>query len=81
MAVSAPHLVSYVSPGMLVAPPRAQPGPSPALGSGSGNSCAGGTERASIPAGGLGHGASSDLDPREGGSMAERWVGPGQNWA
>ncbi|XP_019505625.1 PREDICTED: connector enhancer of kinase suppressor of ras 1 isoform X3 [Hipposideros armiger] len=66
MAVSAPHLVSHVGPGMLVAPPRAQPGPSPALGSGSGNSCAGGTDRTPIPTGGLGHGASSDLDPREG---------------
>ncbi|KAM5268096.1 connector enhancer of kinase suppressor of ras 1 isoform 2-T2 [Hipposideros larvatus] len=74
MAVSAPHLVSHVGPGMLVAPPRAQPGPSPALGSGSGNSCAGGTDRTPIPTGGLGHGASSDLDPREGGSLAERYL-------
>lgn len=61
---------------MLAAPPRAQPDPSPALGSGSGNSCAGGTEKEPIPAVGLGHGASSDLDPREGGILAERWVGP-----
>lgn len=78
MTVAAPHLASHVCPGMLVAPPRAQPSPSPALGSGSGNSCAGGRKRAPIPAGGLGHGASRDLDPREGGSLAERWVGPGQ---
>lgn len=31
MTVAAPHLASHVCPGMLVAPPRAQPSPSPAL--------------------------------------------------
>lgn len=66
---------------MQVAPPRALPGPSPALGSGSGNSCAGRTEQTPIPAGTLGHGTCSDLDPWEGGILAERWVGPGQSWA
>lgn len=29
----------------------------------------------------LDHGASGDLDPQEGGGLAERWVGPGQCWA
>lgn len=81
MADSVPHLASHVGPGMLVAPPNTQPGPSPALGSGSGNSSARGTERVPIPSGGLCHGASRDLDPWEGGILAERWVESGQSWS
>ena len=53
MVVATPHLVSSEGPGMLVAPPPARPGParlgpSPGHGSGSGNSCAGETERVRI---------------------------------
>ena len=77
--VTAPHLASFVGPGMLVAPPPAQPSPSPGQSSGSGNSCAGEKERVRIREAELGHGASSDLDPREGGGLAERWVGLGQS--
>ncbi|XP_053516075.1 connector enhancer of kinase suppressor of ras 1 isoform X2 [Artibeus jamaicensis] len=66
MADSVTHLASHVGPGMLVAPPSTQPGPSPALGSESGNSCARGTEPVPIPSGGLCHGTSRDLDPWEG---------------
>lgn len=50
MAVTAPHLASFVGPGMLVAPPPTQPSLSPGQSSGSGNSCAGETE----------HGAGAD---------------------
>ena len=45
MAVRAPYLACSVGPGMLVAPPPAQPSPAPGRGSGSGNSCAGEAER------------------------------------
>ena len=45
MAVRAPYLACSVGPGMLVAPPPAQPSPAPGRGSRSGNSCAGEAER------------------------------------
>lgn len=63
-----------LGPGVRVAPPRARPRSLPRPDSAGGNSCAGGTRREQIPAGGLGHGTSGDLDPREGGSLAERWA-------
>lgn len=77
------------SPGLLCgpryaggsAPGPAQPSPSPGRGYGSGNSCAGEAEQLPIRGAELGHGASGDLDPQEGGGLAERWVGPGQWWA
>lgn len=54
-------------------PAPAQPSPAPPRAA---------TPRAEIPAragaaGGAGHGAGGDLDPREGGSLAARWVGVG----
>lgn len=75
MAVAESYLAGYAT--QVGRWPR--PGPSPPrLGSGSGNSYASGTDGAlpGRPAE-LGHGASGNLDPHEGGSLAERWVGRG----
>lgn len=74
MAVAAPHLAVQVGPRCAGgSAPRPAQVP-PRRDSAGGNSCAGGTRREWIPAGGLGHGTSVDLDPREGGSLAERWA-------
>lgn len=81
MAVVAPHLASLVGQVCWWLRPGPSPAPPQAWGLGAEIPARAGRNRRRSEPAGRGHGASSDLDPREGGNLAERWVGPRQSRA